>query len=267
MQKIFVCFTFYDENFLVNSRFEILNDVVDYFVIVESKYDHQGKKKDINFKLKNSKFRNKVRYIIHDEKNLGSVKGWEAEKLQREKLFSGITDAENDDIILFSDSDEIPNPKLLKNLSLKNKFAIFMQKFFVYKLNIYNEFESPWEGTRACKRKDLQNFTHLRKKIVKKNLEKPFWKFYLEKNIEILDEGGWHFNNLYDPETISQKLKVFPHKEYSSSSYTNIDNINRKIENLEDLFNRGHKYEKVSIDNNYPKYILNNLNLFKNYIL
>ena len=49
MQKIFDCITLFDENFLVNSRFEILNDVVDYFIIVESKYDHQGKKKKSKF--------------------------------------------------------------------------------------------------------------------------------------------------------------------------------------------------------------------------
>ena len=90
MPKIFDCLTFFDENFLVNSRFEILNDVVDYFVIVESTFDHQGKKKDINFKLQNYKYKNKVRHIIHDSKNLSSIKGWEAEKLQREKLFEGI---------------------------------------------------------------------------------------------------------------------------------------------------------------------------------
>ena len=267
MQKIFDCFTFYDENFLVNSRFEMLNDVVDYFVIVESKYDHQGKKKDINFKLKNSKFRNKIRFIIHDEKNLDAVKGWEAEKSQREKLFSGITDADRDDIILFSDSDEIPNPKLLKNLSLKNKFAIFMQKFFVYKLNIYNEFESPWEGTRACKRKDLQSFTHLRKKIVKKNLEKSFWKFYLEKNIEILDGGGWHFNNLYTVEKISQKIKASPHQEFNDHKFYDEKTINNKITQLKDLYGRNHQYKKVVIDDTYPNFFLENLNKLDDYIL
>ena len=267
MQKIFDCFTFYDENFLVNSRFEILNDVVDYFVIVESKYDHQGKKKDINFKLKNSKFRNKIRYIIHDEKNLVSVKGWEAEKSQREKLFLGITDADSDDVILFSDSDEIPNPKLLKNLSLKNKFAIFMQKFFVYKLNIFNQYETPWEGSRICKKKDLKSFTHLRKNILKKNLNKPFWKFNYEKKIKIINNGGWHFNNLYSVETISKKLKTFPHHEFSSDKFSDIEVVKKKISNLEDLFERGHKYKKIEIDQTYPKLIINNLKDFQDYIL
>ena len=267
MQKIFDCFTFFDENFLVNSRFEILNDVVDYFVIVESKYDHQGKKKDINFKLQNNKFRNKVRYILHDDKDLKSLTGWEAEKSQREKLFSGISDADNDDIILFSDSDEIPNPNLLKNFFLKKKFAIFMQKFFVYKLNIFNEHESPWEGTRACKKKDLETFTHLRKKILKKNLTKSFWKVHIEKNIRLINEGGWHFNNLYPANIISKKLQVFPHREYNNQEYYDLDVINNKIKNLEDLYKRGHKYKKININDNLPNYFFKNISKFKEYFL
>ena len=86
------------------------------------------------------------------------------------------------------------------------------------------------------------------------------------KDIELVKDGGWHFNNLYNLDTISKKLKVFPHKEFNSKQYSDIKIIEKKINNLEDLFERGHKYE-VKLDNNYPKYILNNLNLFKHYIL
>ena len=43
-QKIFDCITFYNENLLVNSRFEILNDAVDFFIIAESNFDHKGNK-------------------------------------------------------------------------------------------------------------------------------------------------------------------------------------------------------------------------------
>ena len=267
MSKIFDCFTFFDENFLVNSRFEILNDVVDYFVIVESIYDHQGKKKKINFKLHNHKYKSKIRHIIHDSKNLQSIKGWEAERLQREKLFEGITDADDEDIILFSDSDEIPNPELLKNFILNKKFAIFMQKFFVYKLNIYNEHETPWEGTRACKKKNLKSFYHLRKKIIKKNLQKPFWKFYLEKNIEILENGGWHFNNLYSVETISKKLKAAPHQEFNSDKFSSEKAIKDNISNLKDLYGRNHKYKKIIVDDSYPRFFLDNYDKLKDYIL
>ena len=63
-----------------------------------------------------------------------------------------------------------------------------------------------------------------------KNLKKSFWKFYIEKDIQLIFEGGWHFNNLYNLNTISQKLKVFPHKEFSSKNYSDIEIVKKKIE-------------------------------------
>ena len=266
-EKIYDCITFYDENFLTNLRFEILNDVVDFFVVCESKFDHKGNPKPLNFSLLNKKFENKVRYLVIEEQFPDPKNGWSCESYQREKIFNALSDASLEDYIFFSDSDEIPNPNELIDFSLKKKFAIFLQKFFVYKINIFNKFETPWEGTRVCKKKHLKSFTHLRKKILMKNLSKSFWKFYLEKDIELVKDGGWHFNNLYNLDTISKKLKVFPHKEFNSKQYSDIKIIEKKINNLEDLFERGHKYEKVKLDNNYPKYILNNLDLFKHYIL
>ena len=142
-----------------------------------------------------------------------------------------------------------------------------MQKFYVYKLNIFNQHETPWEGSRICKKKDLKSFTYLRKNVLKKNINKPFWKFNLEKKINIIKDGGWHFNNLYPIETISKKLKVFPHQEFSGSQFSSINIIKKKILNLEDLFERGHKYTRVEIDENYPEFIINNLNDLKDYIL
>ena len=102
---------------------------------------------------------------------------------------------------------------------------------------------------------------------MKKNILKPFWRIELEKNIEIINDGGWHFNNLYDIETISKKIETFPHSEFHSDKYTNLDNIKNRIENFEDLFGRGHKYEKVELDKSYPQYVLENLKFFKDYLI
>tara|TARA_Y200000002_G_C22654707_1_gene652960 strand:- start:887 stop:1690 length:804 start_codon:yes stop_codon:yes gene_type:complete len=267
MAKIFDCLTFYNENFLVNSRFQILNDYVDYFVVCESRYDHKGNKKKLNFNLIDKKFSKKIRYIVVNEKFPNNDSGWESERLQREELFLGIKDAQENDYIMYSDSDEIPNPKLLNKFLLKSKYGIFLQKCFVYKLNIFNPYESPWEGTRICKKKNLKSFSHLRKTIKKKNLKKSFWKFNIEKSIDIIEDGGWHFNNLYTPEIISKKLQVSPHQEFSSSDFTNIEVVKKKIYDLEDLYNRGHKYKKVQIDKSYPDLFLRNINSLKDYIL
>ncbi len=267
MNKIIDCITFYDENLLTNARFEILKDVVDKFIVCESLFDHSGNSKKINFKLKNTKFSDKVEHIVIKENFPKPIQPWNNEKIQRERILQTLSNCDSDDYILYSDSDEIPNPSVLRNLNLNNKYGIFLQKNFVYKLNIFNKYETPWEGTRICKIRHLKSIFHLRKKILSKNLKKPFWKFYIEKDIQLISDGGWHFNNLYNLDTISQKLRVFPHKEFSSEDYSDREIIKKKIHNLEDLFDRGHKYEKVVLDESYPSYILNNQNLFKDFIV
>tara|TARA_B100001250_G_C19750014_1_gene767252 strand:- start:97 stop:906 length:810 start_codon:yes stop_codon:yes gene_type:complete len=266
-RKIYDCITFYDENLLANSRFEILKDVVDYFIIVESNYDHKGNKKNINFKLLDKKFKNKIRHIVIKENFPNISNGWEIESFQREKIFLGLKDAEDEDLIMYSDSDEIPNPDAIENLVLKKKYGIFLQKFFVYKINIFNQYESPWEGTRITRKKNLESFTKLRKKIRIKNLKKPFWNIKYEKSIVSINNGGWHFNNLYDVNKISQKLRTFQHTEFSDDSYSSKSIIKSKISNLEDLFGRNHKYKRIEIDDEYPEYIKKNLNKFKDYII
>ena len=267
-EKIFDCLTFYDENLLVNSRFEILNEVVDYFIVVESNYDHNGDKKKINFKLLNSKYKDKVRHVVIKENFPNLNGGWSIEAFQREKILDSIKDASNEDYIMYSDSDEIPNPLKIKNLELKKKYGIFLQNFFVYKLNIFNKFESPWQGTRICKKKHLKSITFLRKKIRLQNLKKAFWKLQYEKSIEIIDDGGWHFNNLYTPEVISKKLKNIKNIDSGLKNvHTDINTIKEKIFNLEDVFYRNHKYEKIQIDKTFPEYIRKNLDIFKNFIL
>ena len=266
-RKIYDCITFYNENLLTNSRFEILNEVVDFFIVVESNFDHKGNKKSINFKLENSKFKKRVRHIVIEE-NFPNIKdGWEIEAFQREKILLGLDDAKEDDLIMYSDSDEIPNPCAITSMNLNKKFAIFLQKFFVYKINIFNMHETPWEGTRICKKKYLNTITKLRKEIRLKNLSKPFWKLKYEKSIQPIENGGSHFNNLYDAETISKKLKTFQHTKFSDDRYSSRKIINNKILNLEDLFERDQKYEKVEINQDFPEYIRNNLNIFKDHII
>ena len=66
--KIFDCFMYFDEELILDLRLNILNNFVDYFVIVESKYNHKGEKRKLKFNInKFLKFKKKIIYIIHDE--------------------------------------------------------------------------------------------------------------------------------------------------------------------------------------------------------
>ena len=87
--KIFDCITFFQENFITNIRFEILKDVVDYFVICESFYDHRGQKKNLKFKLLNEKYRSKIIYLVSEEK-FKSKNLWKNQAQQREFIFNGL---------------------------------------------------------------------------------------------------------------------------------------------------------------------------------
>ena len=107
----------------------------------------------------------------------------------------------------------------------------------------------------------------MRQKVRSKNLRYKFYRFDKEKNIEIFKNAGWHFNNVMSPESISLKLKTFAHSEFSESKFSDINIIKNKIENKTDLFERGHNYKKVELDFSFPKYLVENLEKYKNYIL
>ena len=265
MGKIYDCITFFKENFITNIRFEILNKFVDYFVVCESLYDHRGKKKKLNFLLKNKKFKKKIIYLVlktpfFEKKNL-----WKNQAQQREYLLEGVKHANLDDLILFSDPDEIPDLKNFKINEFKKKYVIFEQKCFSYKFNILNPHETPWEGTRGVRFKNLKSFDYMRQKVLKKNCSK-FWKINKETSIQIVKDGGWHFNNLLTAKQISLKLKTFAHKEYSSEKFSNPKIIREKILKKVDLFNRNNEYFSVNLKKYLPFYIYKNKAKFKKWI-
>lgn len=265
MSKIIDCITFFNENFIFELRYKILEKVVDQFVVCESKYDHKGDKKELNFKKEN--YNNlKIKYIILEEKFPKKNNRWQNQAYQRDYMLKKLDYLEKDDYIFFSDPDEIMNPDILKNFKLSKKYGIFLQKFFNYKLNLYNPYESPWEGTRVCKKKDLKSIDFMRQKIKIKNLEYNFLRFDKEKNIEVIENGGWHFNNILKPEDISIKLKTFAHSEFSGDRFSKTEIIKDKIKKKIDLFDRGHQYHLISIDESFPIEIRNNINFYKDYL-
>ena len=106
----------------------------------------------------------------------------------------------------------------------------------------------------------------MRQKIKSKNLKYKFYRLDKDKNLEIFNNGGWHFNNIMSPEKISLKLKTFAHTEFSSDVFSNVEII-KKIQKKVDLFNRGHNYERVDLDKSFPKYLLDNKSKYKNFLI
>ena len=296
--KILDCFMFYDEELLLDIRMNILNDFVDYFVIVESKYFHNGKERKLKFNINNySKFKNKIIYIIHDQMPEGIwiindeddkdtishkkiVNAHLRENHQRNFIKKGLTKSLDEDLILISDVDEIPNLEAIDPRTIKNKIIMFEQNIFYYKLNRYLP-GFKWFGTKACKKKDLitpqwlrniknSEYSYLRIDTFFSN-SKYINKYYVKN-------GGWHFSNLKNSTDIEIKLKSYlHHHDYESEELgkRKIEELIKNNSTIYDMFsdktskkygdNSRKKLEKFEI-NKLPTYIQKNLNNFKDWV-
>ena len=273
--RIFDCFMYFDEELLLDLRLNILYDYVDKFLILEAKEDHQGNKRELNFNINNyKKFQNKIKYIalekIEIDPKIKLKKNWHIGHLRDQSMRNSISkylsEAHEEDWIIISDLDEIPNPDKINHFNPEYKFAFFEQKFFYYKFNILNSTQPNWYGSRICVKKYLKSPQWLRNIKVKKKVN-FIKKFFFNIKYMIIQNGGWHFSNLKLPKDIIIKLNSFCHGEFNKEEFKNEKLISEKINNLQDIFNRNISYKKVEMDNSYPKYLIDNIESYKNWII
>ncbi len=268
--KLIDCFMYFDEDLVLDLRLNILHEHVEKFIIAEATRDHSGKEKKLNFDFKNfSKFKDKINYLIIDDLPINvksKKKNWDAnhwrDQYQRDSLARGFKKCDENDLIMISDIDEIPDPNKLSEFKIQNKYACFMQKNFQSKLNLLNITDKYWMGTKICQKKHLKSPQWLRDIKTKK---RSFWKFYKPKEPQLIFDGGWHFSFLKKPKDIAKKIKAYSHQEFNKNNFTNIKNIEKKIIEKSDIFGRNYKYEKIEIDEKFPKYIRENKEKFKEY--
>ena len=264
---IYDCFQYFNEDHMVDLRMNILDPYVDFFVISESTKTHQGQNKKINFDIKNfPQFKDKIKFLVadYDKKiNFENHTGGESiiEQHQRNYLINGLKDASPEDLIILSDSDEIPDLSKIKNINRNKKFIAFSQKMFMYKLNLLNVEESGWIGSKITKKKNISSMQDLRN-LKFKNY--PFWR--IDKGHLQIIEGGWHFSFLQTPDQILKKIKSFSHGEFNNS-LLNENSIEEKILKNEDIFNRGFTLKRIDLNENFPKYIYNNQEKFSKWII
>jgi len=291
--RIIDSFMFFDENMLLDIRLNILDKYVSKFIICEATYNHSGKKKKLNFNINNfSKFKSKIEYIILDKipNNLKKIDKNDSleliesktldnalirENFQRNYTYEKIVKYDDNDLILINDLDEIPN---LENFEYKNKITIFKQKMFYFKLNLLYK-DLSWTGSKICKKKHLLSPQWLRNIKTRKY---PMWRmdilFSKKKynDMQIVDNGGWHFTNIKTAAEIHSKMKNFLHHfEYEKSGF-NARDIEKLIVEKKAIYNysadqRENKWSNssqlIKTDlNTLPKYILENKKVLKEWI-
>ena len=269
---------YYDEDLLLDIRLNVLDKFVKKFVICEATYNHNGSPKKINFDInKFKKFEDKIIFLkleeqpdnlrkinkINDNKKNSKIldNALLRENFQRNFLINGIKDASPEDLIILSDSDEIPDLRKLHKINKDKKYIAFSQKMYMYKINIQNIEESNWIGSKITKKKYIKSMQLLRN-LKFKNY--PFWR--LDKRDLQIIEGGWHFSYLQSPEEILNKIKSFSHGEFNDGSISEKE-IEEKILKNEDIFNRGFTLKKTEIDESYPNYIIQNKSKYSKWII
>ena len=292
--NIYDCFMYFDEDLLLDIRLNTLNSYVSKFIITEAKYTHNGSKKKLNFNINNfKKFRNKIEYIIVENQppNILQINesdtiekkgeklilnGYARDNFQRNRLADGLEVALDNDIIIISDLDEIPNLINVNFNKIENKIIQFKQKMFYYKLNLFYP-SLNWFGSKACKKKNLISPQWLRniksKKYSKFRIDLIFNKKKYS-DIFYVEDGGWHFTCIRTPDDLNYKLLNFAHHYDFEESGLKKEDLKKMILEKRVMYDHSlsqestnkwsgkNKLEKVSV-NDLPEYVRLNNNKFK----
>ena len=247
---------YFDEEVVLDVRLNTLDKYVDYFVIVESSFTHKGDNKNLMFNHnKFEKFKNKIIYLVYDKQpkgieavNENDSEGEKSRKYilnaalrengQRNFIQNGLNKAEDNDIILISDVDEIPNLSEVNFNNISEKIIMFHQDMFYYKfdLKIPNLL---WTGTKGCRKKYLLSPQWLRNVKDRKYFPFRIDILFSEKkysSIKFISNGGWHFSNIKTAEEIEYKLKSYLHHREFDEQSLSVEEIQNIIENKKAIY-------------------------------
>jgi len=294
--KVYDCFMFFDENLVLELRLNLLDKYVDYFVIVESKYNHKGEAKKLNFDIKKfKKFEQKIIYIIYDQQPSDLYKfekedtkrdidgkyifnAYKRENAQRNLISQGLKNASLDDLIIISDVDEIPNLEKINFNKIKNEILVFRQDMFYYKFNLkLSNFK--WTGSKACKMKKLISPQWLRnikdKKFAFYRID-TFFSSTKYRNLKFIEDGGWHYTNMKNAKEIEHKLRSYLHHQEFEANHINLEQIEKIIKSKKAIydvnadkrqgkFGEGPQLIKINSDE-IPNYLKNNPQIYSKWL-
>jgi beta-1,4-mannosyl-glycoprotein beta-1,4-N-acetylglucosaminyltransferase len=243
---------------LLEIRFGILDECVDFFVLIESDLTFSGKRKTLHFQENSNRFKKWKDKIIYNKIEIPHYDSpWDRETFSRNAPLYAVN-YNDEDIIMSSDADEIPRPEIVRTLpTILNGFdghATFKHSMYIYYLNNFETHD--WYGTRAATYKNIKN----------KSLQyvRDHTGNSTNGNGIIIQDAGWHFTSCGDSELIKTKIQSFSHLELDREDV--LDNIQNNIESNNDIYYREANYQYVPIDESFPDYIRNNIDKYSHII-
>ena len=272
--KVYDTFAFFNEMDLLELRLRELNDVVDYFVLVEATRTFQKKEKPLYYELNKDRFKewhHKIIHVVVDKyptfwTKFRRVTTWHYDNHQKEGVLKGLKDAAPDDLIIFSDLDEIPLAS--KVLEYKNQpgIRVFEQFQSYYYLNYVCTHIHDYGG-KAVAQRNRDGFGRwrgtvmLEKKLIKDIKTTRNYRDEEGPHINLIKDGGWHLSYMGGIEKVLHKIDNWTHIEYNTERYNKRETVLNNILNGRDLFEEGMKYELVDINSTklpFPQEIVKN---------
>jgi beta-1,4-mannosyl-glycoprotein beta-1,4-N-acetylglucosaminyltransferase len=259
------CCLLFDELDLLELRLHELADVVDRFVIVESRYTFTGEPKEciLDSELERfSAFKSKLCRIILEElpsMEKGAAAYWERESKQRNAILRGLVDAVAEDVVIVSDCDEIPSAYAVAQFDKTSGLARLKQKTFYYNFNWMLDYGN--EAASGCRIGTFgqmvqlggpQAFRHYRR---------------YDLDLPAIENGGWHCSYFGGSlERIRRKCRAFAHA-HEFLLGDDLDLIYR-IATGKDIHSRSNLPSQMTwcdIDESYPQYFSLNRSRFAHF--
>ena len=193
------------------------------------------------------------------------------ENFQRNCISRGLKESSENDLVIISDLDEIPNPAKIIKFKRKMHYAVFKQNHYYYKINLQSVVRPHWYGSRICLKRFLKSPQWLRNLKFKK---RPFWRIDKFRLNNIIEDGGWHFCNLKNAEQLLYKYKnlcetndPYNFKEKIDDKYLQLSEIKKRISEGQDIIGRNEIFKPQKIDSSFPKQIIDNKDFYRKWIV
>ncbi len=277
---VYDCIPFFNELDILKLRLHILDPIVDQFVIEEATVTFSGEKKELCFEKNKAMFQEflpKITYLVVDDSPIQATTH-ERDKFQKNALIKGLKDATDEDVIILSDVDEIPNPKVLKKIIAEfnpDKVYHLAQRMFYCFINmeeisgsllsITGEFpgaeKKMWLGTKVFGKRS----------IPKAGIIEMREASTTAPGAVRVEDGGWHFGYMGSRQErdvgkrIGTKVVAAAHQEYN-----NADTLAEAMDKLilgQDIFGRDARFKRVEVDESYPEYLLSHIEEYRYLIM
>ena len=200
------CFTFYNEFETLELRLEILDRVVDRFVICEAPFTFRGVPKPLYFRENAERFarwRDRITLVTYP--GPPAADPWANEHGQRDYLITGLNGCAPDDLILIGDVDEIPRPELIGRRPAPGGMLVYNLMMLRGSANRADgDGAEIFGATRALAFGDIPNLGGGKFSVIRL-MPHPLLEHIV---------GGWHFTSMGGAAVMHQKMQTYSHREY-----------------------------------------------------